>query len=65
MTNDETNDRILREPEVLQKAGIARTTLIRWEKAGKFPARVRIGERAVGWRLSEIQAWMANRPTAA
>ncbi len=42
---------------------IALTTLAnstRWkmEQAGKFPRRIKIGERAAGYRLSEVQAWI-------
>lgn len=35
--------------------------IARLEKAGKFPKRIRIGERRVGWRLSEIEAWLDER----
>lgn len=33
----------------------------RLEKAGKFPKRIRIGERRVGWWLHEIMAWIDQR----
>lgn len=31
------------------------------EAEQKFPYRVRIGLRAVGWVDSEVQAWLARR----
>lgn len=30
------------------------------EKEGKFPARRKLGGRAVGWLLSEVTAWQKN-----
>ena len=35
--------------------------VLRLEKLGKFPRRIKIGERRVGWRLSEIENWLAIR----
>jgi prophage regulatory protein len=31
------------------------------EAERRFPARVRIGLRAVGWVESEVQRWLTNR----
>ncbi len=36
----------------------------RLERAGKFPARIRMGENRVGWRLADVERWFAERPTA-
>lgn len=38
------------------------THIYRLEAAGRFPARVQIGQRRVAWRLSEVLAWLENRP---
>ena len=35
--------------------------ILRLEKLGKFPKRIKIGERRVGWRLSDVEAWLAER----
>ena len=35
--------------------------ILRLEKQGKFPKRVRIGENRVAWLLSEIERWVAER----
>jgi hypothetical protein len=43
------------DPESDQRAFAAR--IARMERAGKFPARVRIGMRRIGWRESELLAW--------
>ena len=38
-----------------------RQHILRLEKAGKFPKRLKIGARRVGWLLSEIEAWVGER----
>lgn len=35
--------------------------ILRLEKMGKFPRRVRIGENRVAWLLSEVERWIAER----
>ncbi len=35
--------------------------ILRLEKQGKFPKRIKIGVRRVGWYLSDIEAWLAER----
>lgn len=34
------------------------STLLRWEKDGRFPKRVRIGGHSVAWFVSEIHDYM-------
>ena len=55
-------DRIIRDPECEERSGLSRTTRWRLEKHNEFPKRVRISAKAIGWRLSEIEDWLANRP---
>ena len=56
--------RLLRIAEVMQLVGLKRTTLWKMEREGKFPARVRVGERAVRWRESEVLRGAAEREAA-
>jgi prophage regulatory protein len=42
-------------------SGLSRSTIWRLERRGLFPKRVRISEGVIGWRLSELQAWVAGR----
>ena len=56
-------DRILREPEVLDAIGISRSQLWNLLKDGKFPARVRLAGRSMGWKQSDVQAWIESRET--
>lgn len=59
-------DRILRDAEVRERTGLSRTTRWRLIRKGRFPASVPISDHAVGWRESEIEAWIAaRRPKAA
>lgn len=46
----------------LEKHGIDvhRTTLIRWEKLGIFPVRVRCSSNKIGWVQSEIDDYLAR-----
>ena len=58
---------ILRTLAVLELTGLSRTSLWRRIRDGDFPAAVRLGgpnSRAVGWRRSEIEQWLEERPRA-
>lgn len=54
-------DRIVRERERRQITGLCRTTAYELEKAGLFPRRVLLCGRRVGWRLAELEKWVASR----
>ncbi len=44
--------------QALAHAGVtSRTTLIAWERAGKYPKRVSLGGGRVGWKWSDLYAW--------
>ncbi|MEE2731091.1 MAG: AlpA family transcriptional regulator [Pseudomonadota bacterium] len=55
-------DRLIRQAELLKLIGCSRSSLYREISHGSFPAPVKIGQRAVAWRASEIKAWMENLP---
>jgi prophage regulatory protein len=52
---------ILRLQEVCKTTGLCRSMVYQLEAEQRFPARVRISDRAVGWIEDEIQAWLAER----
>ena len=56
------HDRFVRYHE-LRAYGISfsRQHISNLEAVGRFPARVKLSERAIAWRLSELRDWMANR----
>lgn len=63
MTKDELElmpeiERMVGENERKWLTGVARTTCVSMEARGEFPKRLRLGGKYVGWRLSEIQAWI-------
>lgn len=56
-------DRILKLNDVVEITGASVSTINRWEKAGKFPARKKLGIKAMGWLESDIQQWLENLPS--
>ena len=38
--------------------------ILRLEKMGRFPKRIRVGENRVAWLLPEIERWLAERISA-
>jgi len=54
--------RLMRKPEVLNISGIeSHSTLYYLVNKGTFPAPVKISERAVAWRESEVLDWIDSR----
>ncbi|HJV26303.1 MAG TPA: AlpA family phage regulatory protein [Aromatoleum sp.] len=51
-------DRIVRESERRAITGRSRVSWWQDEREGRAPKKVQIGPRAVGWRMSELQAWV-------
>lgn len=49
---------ILRRKQVEARTGLARSTIYDHVRAGTFPAPISLGEKAVGWIESEIDAWL-------
>ena len=54
----------LRRPAVEAATGLSRSTLYSMMDTGDFPRPIRVGKRAVAWRKSAVEAWLANRPTS-
>jgi prophage regulatory protein len=49
---------------VIGTVGLSRSTIYALMAAGKFPKSISLGERAVGWLESDIQAWIDSRISA-
>lgn len=61
-------DQLITIEQVRAKTGFSTATIYRRIAAGTFPQRVAAGERAVRWRLSEIDEWISSltqRPISA
>ncbi len=55
---------VVNRAELERLTGLSATTLWRMETAGRFPARVQLSHKRVGWRRSEVAAWLAEREAA-
>ncbi len=53
-----------RLPAVLLMTGLGRSTIYRLVAQDKFPAPVRLAERAVAWRRDDLERWSACRPNS-
>jgi prophage regulatory protein len=51
-------DRILRLPDVKAATGLSRSTIYQRMERKTFPAPMALGARAIGWRESDITAWL-------
>lgn len=54
---------LLRRPVVEARTGLSRSTIYDWMKRGEFPPPIKLGERLVAWKESDIAAWMEARET--
>ncbi len=52
---------ILRLPQVCAVTGLKRSMIYPLEAERRFPNRIKIGVRAVGWIESEVRTWVAMR----
>jgi prophage regulatory protein len=55
-------DRIVRETDRRYITSISRTQAWKLEKQGLFPKRVRLSNRSIGWKLSELLEWVNTQP---
>ena len=55
------SQRVIRRPVVEHLTGLSRSSIYAMIANGEFPAQIKIGIRAVGWRQSEIESWIENR----
>lgn len=58
--------KLMRGPEIYGLNGItrkSRSSVYRDIRAGTFPQPVKIGPRSVAWKSTDVEAWLASRPT--
>jgi len=56
------NEQFLRPKDAAKFFGISESTLWDWAKKFKdFPKKRKIGERAVGWWMSELKEWVEKQ----
>lgn len=51
---------LVRLDEVCQMVGVSRSAIYKWMNEGRFPKPVRVGHRAVRWRIAEVSQWTAG-----
>ena len=56
--------RLIRRTEVERICGLSRSAIYRLMREGRFPEPIQIGPRAVRWKSTEIDAFLASRPRA-
>jgi prophage regulatory protein len=61
--NASLTDNILRVREVCRITGLCRSNLYVLQAQRRFPDRIRISNRAVGWLESEVRQWVQERCT--
>jgi prophage regulatory protein len=52
--------RIMRFKEVRDVTGLSKTTINRFEKEGRFPSRVSLGPRSIGWFEEDVQTFLTS-----
>ncbi len=52
---------VLRLPQVCKVTGLCRSMIYQLEAERRFPSRIKLGLRAVGWIEGEVQEWLAVR----
>jgi prophage regulatory protein len=57
----ESFDRLIRLRELVKLLSISRANVYRLMKMRKFPQSIKLTERTVAWRLSELEAWIQER----
>ena len=61
MTSSMPYTRMLRLRQAEELSGLSHDSIYRLGKAGKFPQRVKVSERASRWREDEILAYIDQR----
>ena len=60
MANKNIDESIIRLPEVLKLYPVSRSTWLAGVKAHKFPAKISLSRRCVGWRKKDIISLIEN-----
>jgi prophage regulatory protein len=56
-----TQLRVLRHSAVVERTGLSYATIRNEERAGRFPKRIALAPRSVGWIEGEIEHWLFER----
>ena len=53
--------KIIRMGDVLSQTGLSRSAIYQKIACNEFPKQVRLGARAVGWLLDEVNNWVEHQ----
>jgi prophage regulatory protein len=53
--------RILRLGQVRELTGLCRSSIYQLQAQKRFPRRIKIGARTVGWVENDVQRWIAEK----
>lgn len=68
--SDTTDQKMNNRPQLvslrttIKLVSASRSSIYRWINANSFPVPVRIGERAIAFKLTELEKWIESRPRA-
>jgi len=57
--------KILTLKQVIEKTGLSRSTIYSLLAAGKFPKKIQLTPRRIGFRESDIDAWLYEKTLCA
>lgn len=57
-TSNEKHPKLIRLPEVMNRTGFGKTWIYELVKAGRFPAQIKTGVRAIAFIESEVDEWI-------
>jgi prophage regulatory protein len=55
---------VVRMRQLVALVGLSRSTIYVLVSKGRFPVPIRLGDKAVGWRIDEIEQWVNARPSS-
>ncbi|WP_353935339.1 AlpA family transcriptional regulator [uncultured Oxalobacter sp.] len=56
--------KLLKIRDVMERTACSRTAIYEKMKHGAFPKQIKLGERAVAWMESDIDAWIEQQQRA-
>jgi prophage regulatory protein len=65
MQTQTEGQRFIRLPEVRNLTGLGRSQIYAMMLAGKFPPKIKLGERSCAWVEGDVRRWIAERVAAA
>jgi prophage regulatory protein len=57
-------EKLVKLAELCKLLDMSRSTIYKMKTEGRFPEPIKVGYRAVRWRLSDIRAWQNTRAAA-